>query len=129
MTEAHSPRAPLDARIPKGVEAHARRDHFTAHEHFEDAWRASGAPRSLELHALAQLEAALHKLTSHRKPEAARAIMQRAREKLGRVETSSHGIDLDGLRSSIDAWLSATKGETFAAYPPIELRVCCTASP
>lgn len=105
----------ISLRVARGVDAYARGALFDAHERFEEAWLASGAPRSLELHALAQVAAAMHKHVVHAKPEAARAIMTRARAKLARVEASSHGLDLDALRAAIDAWLKDPRDDA----PPI----------
>jgi hypothetical protein len=92
--------------VAKGAETYARAAYFEAHEIFEHAWRESGSPRSLELHALTQVAAALHKDTAHRKRDAARAIMLRAGAKLESVRTTCCAIDLVALRQTIDAWLA-----------------------
>jgi hypothetical protein len=102
--------------VRAGVDAYAGARYFAAHEHFEDAWKTSGVPRSLELHALAQVAAAVHKRTVHGKPEAARAIMQRAQAKIAGL-AGAH-VDLDALRAGIDAWLC----DETASAPPILLR-------
>lgn len=94
------------ALVREGVAAYTRGAHFEAHERFEHAWLASGEPRSRELHALAQVAAALHKHIAQNKPDAARAIMQRARAKLEDVETSAYGLDVARLRTQIDTWLT-----------------------
>jgi len=96
---------PPDTLVTIGIEAYARGEYFEAHEHFEQAWLAGGTNRSSELHALAQLAAAMHKHFATRKPEAARAILLRARSKLEGLETSAHRLDLESLRSEVDAWL------------------------
>lgn len=96
-------RATLERLVDAAVHAHARRDHRAAHELFEEAWVASGTPRSLELHALAQLEAGLHKRFVEGKDPAARNILARARAKLERVPTSAFGLDLAVLRRDLDA--------------------------
>jgi predicted metal-dependent hydrolase len=105
-----STRGGIDALVREGIAAYARGEHFAAHEHFEHAWLAGGVARSRELHALAQLAAAVYKDMTQEKPEAARAIMRRARAKLDDVETSAYGIDLVRLRELIDRWLTSGGG-------------------
>lgn len=102
--------------VRAGAAAYARGAFFEAHEHFEEAWKASGTPRSRELHALAQIAAAMHKRVAHGKPEAARAIMARARAKL--EGAAGAYVELGPLRTSIDAWLRGAD----ASAPPIVLR-------
>lgn len=78
---------------------------FEAHEAFEDAWRSSGEPRSIELHALAQLAAAMHKHHAQGMPEPARRIARRAAEKFARVQQSALGLDLEALCVALDVYV------------------------
>jgi len=98
----------IETLVSDGIAAYGRGDHLGAHESFEHAWLQSGSPRSLELHALAQLAAAVHKHIASHKPDAARAIMARARTKLGAIEGSAYAIDLERLRREVDAWLDGS---------------------
>lgn len=100
------------------VTAYERGEYFRAHEAFEHAWLASGSPRSVELHALAQLAAAVHKRVTSGKPVAASAIMRRARDKFTSLEASALGIDLVRLVAGIDVWLV----DMDAPAPAIERR-------
>lgn len=101
----------LAGDVERGLEAYARGAYFDAHEAFERAWRASGEPRSIELHALAQWAAAVHKHRAADKRTAALAIARRANEKLRRVEASRWGVDVRGLERAIAAWVDGALEE------------------
>lgn len=51
----------IESLVGSGLDAYAHALYFEAHERFEQAWLASGTPRSVELHALAHLASHPHR--------------------------------------------------------------------
>lgn len=113
---APSDSAAIEALVAEGVSLYRCGLYFEAHERFEEAWVASGPNRSLELHALAQLAAGMHKREAQASPVAARAILGRARAKLERLPSSAFGLALSTLLADLDPVRLATS----AAVPRLE---------
>lgn len=86
----------------RGLDAYEAGDAFDAHEHWETLWRRETAPdRKRYLQALVQIAAAVHK---HRTdPVAASRILARAAAKLASLEAGGWELDVDALRSAVDA--------------------------
>jgi hypothetical protein len=90
----------VDPALSAGVLLLARGQWRSAHEVFEDRWRAStGELRSLA-HALAQLGAALLKWSEDH-PEPAATLLGRARGRLEELPSRVAGLDVERLESAL----------------------------
>jgi predicted metal-dependent hydrolase len=85
-----------------GAQLFDRGAYFEAHEAWEDEWRIATGERRGLLHGLILLAAALHHRTRGNMGGAKR-LLARARAALSALPAICEGIDVDALRSRIQA--------------------------
>lgn len=115
---------PLDwnaGPLAEGLACYRSRNFFDAHEHWEDAWRASKEPEKSFLQGLIHIAAALHHLGRHNAIGAERQL-RRALRRLESYPAEFGGVRLEPVRESIGAWVRAFEaGDPAPAlpFPPI----------
>jgi predicted metal-dependent hydrolase len=104
----------------RGLELFNQGEFFEAHEVLEDVWRAAAAPERKFLQGLIQVAVGLHHY-SRGNVAGARSVLARAHRNLSPYPERHGGINLAGLRSRVEQWVSALeKGAAVPAVPRIE---------
>lgn len=94
----------FDASFARGLSAYEAGDHYEAHEDWEQIWLADDDDdRRLFVQALIQLTSAIHKVRRRVAARGAPGLLDRAIDKLSRVEGSYWGIDRARLLSETRA--------------------------
>lgn len=97
--------------IAAGRRLFEARRFFAAHEAFEDGWRLARGDEKRVLQGLVLWAAALHHY-DHGRGGGARRLIARALERLGRVNETFPGIDVDSLQSAVlETWGQLASGE------------------
>ncbi len=105
----------------EGLRLFNQHSFFEAHEVLEDVWRAAAEPERKFLQGLIQVAVALH---HHSRGNLAgcRSLLDRARRNLGTYPAEYGGVDLDGLRQSVDLWREALhQGCATPAFPKLRM--------
>ncbi|MFQ5876280.1 MAG: DUF309 domain-containing protein [Acidobacteriota bacterium] len=121
--------ADFQSCLRRGADLFNRREFFEAHEVWEDAWRVRSGDPARFLQGLIQVAAGFVKL-QRRQPRGARALLERAHEKLRPFAPCAHGLDIERLLDSVAAWERVAeamiRGEDPAidasAFPSLQLR-------
>jgi len=96
--------------LAEGLRCYRDEEFFAAHEHWEATWLACAEPEKTFLQALIQVTAAFHHLRRKNTIGAA-SLLTRALRRLESFPDSYGGIEVEGLRESIRAWLAVLRGE------------------
>jgi uncharacterized protein len=92
--------------LAEGLRCYRSQQFWHAHEHWESVWLRLQGEEKTFLQALIQTTAAFHHL--QRKNDAgATSLMQGALRRLDPLPPKFGGIDVDGLRQDLRAWLVA----------------------
>ncbi len=103
----------LPKTVIQGLQAFNQGKYYAAHEHFEDAWRASEDDTREFYRALLHISGGFYRLTQNR-PGAARKFFARALHWLQYFPDSFLGFNIDALKSQ----LSTSIHSIDAGHPP-----------
>jgi predicted metal-dependent hydrolase len=115
---------PLDwntGPLAEGLACYRRRAFFEAHEHWEDAWRASAGPEKSFLQALIHIAAAFHHLGRQNAIGAERQL-RRALRRLEGYPAEYGGVAVEAVRESVRGWVQALESGEPAPplpFPPV----------
>lgn len=107
--------------LAEGLACYRRQQFFEAHEHWEDAWRASAEPEKSFLQGLIHIAAAFHHLGRQNALGAERQL-RRAQRRLEGYPAQFGGVAVEAVRQSVRAWVQALEaGNSSPAlpFPPI----------
>ncbi len=93
-------------RLAEGLRCYQRREFFQAHEHWEDVWRLSPEPEKTFLQALIQIAAAFHHFERNNRIGAS-SLLRASLRKLEHYPDEFGGLDVEGIRLCLRAWLRA----------------------
>ncbi len=100
---------PLDweqGALAEGLRCYRNREFFEAHEYWEGVWLRAAEPEKTFLQALIQITAAFHHF--ERKNFIGTASLLRASQrKLDLYPAEFGGLNVQAIRQSVGAWLSA----------------------
>jgi predicted metal-dependent hydrolase len=106
--------------LAEGLRCYRHEEFFEAHEHWETMWLACAEPDKTFLQSLIQVSAAFHHLRRGNAVGAA-SLLTRASRRLEGFPPAYGGIEVEGLRESIQAWLAALRGENTTLQLPFPL--------
>lgn len=90
--------------IEEGINLFNRGEYFAAHEAWEEVWRSTTPePRDL-FQGLVQLAAAFHHLHARKRPDVARRVLGKARDRLACVVGVGEGFDIAALLAELEQW-------------------------
>lgn len=92
--------------LGEGLKCYRNREYFLAHEHWEEAWRASTGEEKAFLQALIQITVAFHQI-QRQNILGARSMLNGALRRLEPLPDDFEGMSLPPLRENIRAWLNA----------------------
>lgn len=107
--------------LAAGLRCYRDEEFFEAHEHWEGVWLECDEPEKTFLQSIIQVAAAFHHL-SRNNPTGAASLLRRSLRRLSTYPDAYAGIDVEGLRQSMRAWLHALEGgdrEHPLPYPTI----------
>ncbi|HEY3628922.1 MAG TPA: DUF309 domain-containing protein [Terracidiphilus sp.] len=116
---------PLDwssGGLAAGLACYRKQEFFETHEHWEDVWNQLADPERLFVQGLIQVTVAMHHY-QHANRAGARSLLRRALQKLEPYPDEFGGIDVEGVRQDVRAWLLALENaaHTAPAFPSITL--------
>jgi len=100
---------PLDweqGALAVGLRCYRNREFFDAHEHWEGEWLRAAEPEKTFLQALIQIAAAFHHF-ERKNVVGAASLLRASLRKLELYPTAFGELDVDAIRQSVRAWLSA----------------------
>jgi uncharacterized protein len=100
---------PLDwdhGALAEGLRCYRRREFFETHEHWEAEWLRAAEPEKTFLQALIQIAAAFHHFDRKNYIGAA-SLLRASLRKLDLYPAPFGGLDVESIRKSVRAWLSA----------------------
>jgi uncharacterized protein len=100
---------PLDwehGALADGLRCYRDREFFEAHEHWEGEWLRAAEPEKAFLQALIQIAAAFHHVERKNYIGSA-SLLRAAMRKLDSYPAAFGGLDVEAIRQSVRAWLSA----------------------
>jgi predicted metal-dependent hydrolase len=112
--------APLDwscGALAEGLQCYRSGEFFLAHEHWESVWLKCEEPEKTFLQALIQITAAFHHLQRKNSIGTA-SLLRAALRRLDAFPAAYGGIEIEGLRASVRAWLRALDQEDASLRPP-----------
>ncbi|MFP5206402.1 MAG: DUF309 domain-containing protein [Acidobacteriota bacterium] len=104
--------------LAEGLACYRSQRFFDAHEHWEDAWRASAEPEKSFLQALIHIAAALHHLR-RQNPVGAERQLRRALRRLEGYPAEFGGVAVEALRASVRGWVHCLQAGDPAPSLPI----------
>ncbi len=111
---------PLDweqGALAEGLGCYRRREFFETHEHWESVWLRAAEPEKTFLQALIQIAAAFHHLERGNRLGAA-SLLRAAQRRLHPYPAAFGELDVEAIRQSVCAWLSALDaGEAVPVLP------------
>lgn len=108
------------AKLQQGIELFNAGSFFDAHEVLEDVWRELQGDEKQFLQAVIQAAVGLHHYSTGNIP-GARSLLARASRKLADYPRAYCGIELDGLRLSLERWnTSLANGGSAPPLPRLE---------
>lgn len=108
--------------LADGLRCYRNREFFEAHEHWESEWLRAGEPEKTFLQALIQIAAAFHHL-ERKNRVGATSLLRASLRKLELYPAAFGELDVESIRQSIRAWLSALDaGEPSLNRPVPEIR-------
>jgi hypothetical protein len=90
--------------VREGIRLFNTRRYFEAHEALEAVWLESQGDEKIFLHALIQIAAAFHHY-ERRNLSGCASLLKKGLHKLERSGAEENGIDVEGLRRQVLAWL------------------------
>jgi hypothetical protein len=104
--------------LAEGLRCYESGEFFLAHEHWESVWLKCEEPEKTFLQALIQVTAAFHHL--HRKNlRGAVSLLRGALRRLDGFPTAYGGIEVEGVRESVRAWLGVLDREDLSPEIPM----------
>jgi uncharacterized protein len=100
---------PLDwehGALAEGLSCYRNHEFFEAHEHWESEWLRAAEPEKAFLQALIQIAAAFHHFERKNRIGAA-SLLRASLRKLDLYPAAFGGLDVESIRQSVRAWLSA----------------------
>ena len=111
---------PLDweqGALAEGLRCYRDRAFFDAHEHWETEWLRAAEPEKTFLQALIQITAAFHHF-ERKNYAGAVSLLRASLRKLETYPAAFGGLDVEAIRQSVRACLSALDGEEPAPELP-----------
>jgi predicted metal-dependent hydrolase len=115
---------PLDwdnEAMAEGLRCYRNREFFETHEHWEAEWLRAAEPDKTFLQALIQIAAAFHHFGRENRVGAT-SLLRASLRKLDLYPSAFDGLNVEAIRQSLRAWLSALDaGEPspILPFPPI----------
>lgn len=112
---------PLDwdhGALAEGLRCYRSREFFAAHEHWECEWLRAAEPEKTFLQALIQIAAAFHHFERKNRAGAA-SLLRASLRKLDLYPAAFGGLDVEAIRQSVRAWLSALDADDPAPALPV----------
>jgi len=104
--------------IEEGIDFFHRGEYFAAHEAWEEIWRSTTPePRDL-FQGLVQLAAAFHHFTERKRPDVARRVLEKARQRLAVVAAVAAGLNVATLLAELERW-DAWLADPTSTKPPL----------
>jgi predicted metal-dependent hydrolase len=100
---------PLDwehGALAEGLRCYRNREFFETHEHWEAEWLRAAEPEKAFLQALIQIAAAFHHFERKNRVGAA-SLLRASLRKLELYPAVFGGLDVETIRHSVRAWLTA----------------------
>jgi uncharacterized protein len=111
---------PLDwssGALAEGLHCYKSGEYFLAHEHWESVWLRCDEPEKTFLQALIQITAAFHHL-QRKNAKGTASLLRGALRRLESFPAVYGGIEVEAVRESVRAWLSALdRGEPSRKLP------------
>ncbi|MGD0732830.1 MAG: DUF309 domain-containing protein [Terracidiphilus sp.] len=92
--------------LAEGLRCYGNREFFEAHEHWEGEWLRAAEPEKRFLQALIQIAAAFHHFERGNRVGAA-SLLRASLRKLEIYPATFGGLNVEAIRQSVRAWLSA----------------------
>ncbi|MGB6831593.1 MAG: DUF309 domain-containing protein [Terracidiphilus sp.] len=100
---------PLDweqGALAEGLRCYRNCEFFETHEHWESVWLRAADPEKTFLQALIQIAAAFHHFQRGNFIGTA-SLLRRAQRRLQAYPAAFGGLDVEAIRLSVKAWLTA----------------------
>ncbi len=92
--------------LAEGLRCYKTGEFFDAHEHWESVWLKCDQPEKTFLQALIQITAAFHHL-QRKNTKGTVSLLRGALRRLDSFPAAYAGIEVEAVRESVRAWLSA----------------------
>jgi hypothetical protein len=96
--------------LAEGLRCYQDREFFRAHEHWESEWLRVAEPEKTFLQALIQIAAAFHHFERKNRVGSA-SLLRASLRKLELYPAAFGGLNVEAIRQSVRAWLTALDGE------------------
>ncbi|HEY1805613.1 MAG TPA: DUF309 domain-containing protein [Terracidiphilus sp.] len=104
--------------LAEGLRCYKAGEYFEAHEHWEGVWLKCTEPEKTFLQALIQITAAFHHFQRSNLMGTA-SLLRGALRRLDEFPSAYGGIEVEGVRESVRAWLRALDESGSSPEPPI----------